>query len=64
MGEVTGITEIKTSGRYTYEMGVATRSNDPNDQALGRTGMLTVELASTDALEDETEKTWLVSSCG
>ena len=38
MGEVTGgRLEIKTSGRYTYEMGVALfRSGDPADQALWR----------------------------
>ena len=38
MGEVTGgRLEIKTSGRYTYEMGVAlSRSEDPADQALWR----------------------------
>ncbi|HEY5079830.1 MAG TPA: hypothetical protein VII43_08280 [Opitutaceae bacterium] len=38
MGEVTGgCLEIKTSGRYTYEMGVAlSRSADPADQALWR----------------------------
>jgi hypothetical protein len=36
LGEVTGgALEIKTSGRYTYEMGVALfRSRDPADQAL------------------------------
>jgi hypothetical protein len=38
MGEVTGgRLEIKTSGRYTYEMGVALfRSKNPSDQALWR----------------------------
>jgi len=38
MGEVTGgRLEIKTSGRYTYEMGAAlSRSEDPGDQALWR----------------------------
>jgi hypothetical protein len=38
MGEVTGRhLEIKTSGRYTYEMGVAlSRSTDAADQALWR----------------------------
>ncbi len=36
LGQVTsGRLEIKTSGRYTYEMGVAlSQSTDPNDQAL------------------------------
>ena len=36
MGAVTGQNlEIKTSGRYTYEMGVAlSESSDPGDQAL------------------------------
>jgi hypothetical protein len=38
MGDVTGgRLEIKTSGRYTYEMGVAvSRSRDPSDRALWR----------------------------
>jgi len=38
LGDVTGgRLEIKTSGRYTYEMGVAvSRSGDPSDQALWR----------------------------
>jgi hypothetical protein len=38
MGEVTGgRLEVKTSGRYTYEMGVALfRSGNPSDQALWR----------------------------
>jgi hypothetical protein len=38
MGEVTNRNlEIKTSGRYTYEMGVAlSQSTDPGDQALWR----------------------------
>jgi hypothetical protein len=37
-GRITGgALEIKTSGRYTYEMGVAlSRSTDPGDQALWR----------------------------
>jgi hypothetical protein len=48
MGQVTGgRLEIKTSGRYTYEMGVALfRSPDPSDQALWRDWhRFTVELA-------------------
>lgn len=38
LGEITGSNlEIKTSGRYTYEMGVALAgSSDPGDQALWR----------------------------
>ncbi len=48
MGEVTGgRLEIKTSGRYTYEMGAALfQSIDPSDQALWRDWYrFTVELA-------------------
>ena len=60
VGEVTGSNlEIKTSGRYTYEMGVAlSRSKDPNDQALWKDWYaFTVELASNGCFaEDETER--------
>jgi hypothetical protein len=60
MGRVTGgRLEIKTSGRYTYEMGVAlARSNDPADQALWRDWYrFTVELALQGAFSaDPTER--------
>jgi hypothetical protein len=60
VGEVTGSNlEIKTSGRYTYEMGVAlSRSQDPNDQALWKDWYaFTVKLASKGCFaEDETER--------
>lgn len=61
MGEVTGgRLEIKTSGRYTYEMGRAlSASSDPGDQALWRDWhRFTLELAVTGAFADsETERT-------
>jgi hypothetical protein len=61
MGEVTGgRLEIKTSGRYTYEMGRALfASSDPGDQALWRDWhAFTLELAVTGAFaESETERT-------
>lgn len=60
VGEVTGSNlEIKTSGRYTYEMGVAlSRSQNPEDQELWRDWYaFTVELASNGCFaEDETER--------
>lgn len=60
MGAVTGSRlEIKTSGRYTYEMGRALyASKDPGDQALWRDWYtFTVELAVKGAFsEDETER--------
>jgi hypothetical protein len=60
MGEVTGgRLEIKTSGRYTYEMGVALHaSRDPADQALWRDWYrFTLELALSGAFSpDETER--------
>jgi hypothetical protein len=60
MGEVTGSRlEIKTSGRYTYEMGRALfASKDAGDQALWRDWYdFTVELAVQGAFsEDETER--------
>ena len=61
MGRVTGGNlEIKTSGRYTYEMGVALHaSTDPSDQALWKDWyQFTVELAVKGAFSDqETERT-------
>lgn len=60
MGEVTGgRLEIKTSGRYTYEMGRALHASpDPQDQALWRDWhRFTLELALTGAFSpDETER--------
>ena len=59
-GEVTGSNlEIKTSGRYTYEMGVALHaSNNSQDQALWKDWYeFTVELAAKGCFAtDETEK--------
>lgn len=61
MGEVTGgRLEIKTSGRYTYEMGRAlSASSDPGDQELWRDWYgFTLELATAGAFADsETERT-------
>ncbi|MBK1879075.1 tagaturonate epimerase family protein [Pelagicoccus mobilis] len=60
MGEATGSNlEIKTSGRYTYEMGIAlSQSTDPSDQELWRDWYaFTKELALAGAFaEDETER--------
>jgi len=60
-GRITGgALEIKTSGRYTYEMGVAlSRSEDPGDQQLWRDWYaFTRELALGSAFaDDETERT-------
>ncbi len=60
MGEVTGgRLEIKTSGRYTYEMGVAVaKSGDAADKALWRDWhRFTADLAVAGAFSaDETEK--------
>ena len=60
MGQVTGgCLEIKTSGRYTYEMGVALfRSANAADQALWRDWyQFTLELALAGAFSgDETER--------
>jgi hypothetical protein len=60
MGEVTGgCLEIKTSGRYTYEMGRAlAASRDPGDQSLWRDWYrFTRELALQGAFSaDETEQ--------
>ncbi|CAM2979783.1 tagaturonate epimerase family protein [Rariglobus hedericola] len=60
MGEVTGVNlEIKTSGRYTYEMGRALHaSSDAADQSLWRDWhAFTLELAVQSSFsEDETER--------
>src|SRR5205814_10438703 len=60
MGQVTGSRlEIKTSGRYTYEMGRALfESKNPNDQALWRDWYkFTLELALLGAFSpDPTEQ--------
>ena len=70
MGEVTGARlEIKTSGRYTYEMGAALfRSRDPGDQALARDWYrFTLELAlagafSADATEQKMARAFIVDA--
>lgn len=57
MGEVTeGHLEIKTSGRYTYEMGAAlAKSNDPSDAALWRDWYrFTLDMALAGAFSDDT----------
>jgi hypothetical protein len=60
MGEVTGSRlEIKTSGRYTYEMGIALfKSTNPADAALWRDWyQFTVDMAVTGAFSaDATEQ--------
>ena len=59
-GEITGgALEIKTSGRYTYEMGVAlAASQNADDQALWKDWYaFTVDLAVNSAFaDDETER--------
>jgi len=70
MGGVTGgALEIKTSGRYTYEMGVAlANSQDPADAALWRDWYrFTVDLAvagafSTDATEQKMARTFVTTT--
>jgi hypothetical protein len=70
MGEVTGSRlEIKTSGRYTYEMGRALfASKNPSDQALWKDWYtFTVELAikgvfSTDATEQKFARVFVVDA--
>jgi len=70
MGEVTGgRLEIKTSGRYTYEMGVALfKSTNPSDKALWRDWYrFTVELAlagsfSTDPTESRMARTFVADA--
>jgi len=60
MGEITGTQlEIKTSGRYTYEMGKALHASDhPEDQSLWQDWYaFTAELAAAGAFsEDQTER--------
>lgn len=60
LGEVTRQNlEIKTSGRYTYEMGVAlSQSQDPGDQALWRDWyQFTIDLAVSGSFsENDTEQ--------
>lgn len=70
MGQVTGARlEIKTSGRYTYEMGRALfASTDSNDQALWRDWYrFTVELAlagsfATDATERKMARSFVIDA--
>jgi hypothetical protein len=72
MGEVTGSRlEIKTSGRYTYEMGRALHaSKNPSDQALWRDWYaFTVELAvkgafSSDATEQKMARVFITTALG
>jgi hypothetical protein len=75
MGSVTGgALEIKTSGRYTYEMGVAlSLSKNPADAALWRDWYaFTVDMAvagafSTDATEQKMARVFIstsLSACG
>jgi tagaturonate epimerase-like protein len=67
MGQVTGgRLEIKTSGRYTYEMGVALhRSSSPSDQALWRgwyqftVGLALAGAFSADATESRMARTFI-----
>ncbi|MDB6113519.1 MAG: hypothetical protein JWQ62_464 [Lacunisphaera sp.] len=70
MGSVTGSAlEIKTSGRYTYEMGVAlSQSKDPADAALWRDWYkFTIDMAvagafSTDATEQKMARIFVTTS--
>jgi hypothetical protein len=70
MGRVTGSAlEIKTSGRYTYEMGVAlAQSKDPTDAALWRDWYrFTLDMAgagafSPDATEQKMARTFVTTS--
>jgi len=72
MGEVTGgRLEVKTSGRYTYEMGAALfRSPDPADQALWRDWYrFTLEMAlagafSQDPTESRAARAFIADSLG
>ena len=72
MGEVTGgHLEIKTSGRYTYEMGVAlSASKNPKDGELWRdwyrfTLDMTLDGAfSTDATEQKMARTFITTTLG
>lgn len=70
MGEVTGSRlEIKTSGRYTYEMGIALfKSQDPADAALWRDWyQFTVDMAvagsfSADATEQKMARVFVATA--
>ena len=70
MGEVTGSRlEIKTSGRYTYEMGIALfKSSDPADAALWRDWyQFTVDMAvagasSADATEQKMARIFVTTA--
>ena len=72
MGAVTGgRLEIKTSGRYTYEMGVAlAASKNPDDAALWRDWYrFTLDMAiagafSNDATEQKMARTFMTTSLG
>jgi hypothetical protein len=72
MGSVTGgHLEIKTSGRYTYEMGLAvSRSTNPSDAALWRDWYrFTLDMAVTgafshDATERNMARTFITTSLG
>ena len=72
MGDVTGgRLEIKTSGRYTYEMGAAVAaSKNPADAALWRDWYrFTLEMAlagafSSDATEQKMARTFITTSIG
>ena len=70
MGEVTGSRlEIKTSGRYTYEMGIAlAKSKHPDDQRLWSDWYkFTIDMAvagafSTDATEQKMARTFITTA--
>lgn len=72
LGRITGgALEIKTSGRYTYEMGVAlSNSHDPSDQLLWRqwyefTLAVAVNAAfSTDPTEQQTARLFISTALG
>jgi hypothetical protein len=72
MGQVTGgRLEIKTSGRYTYEMGIAlSKSKNPSDQALWRDwyrftlAMAVAGAFSSDATEQKMARTFITTSLG
>jgi hypothetical protein len=72
MGDVTsGHLEIKTSGRYTYEMGVAlSKSKTPSDAALWRDWYrFTLDMGvagafSSDPTEQQMARTFVTSSVG
>ncbi len=72
MGAVTGgCLEIKTSGRYTYEMGVAlSKSKNPTDAALWRDWYIfTLDMAiagafSNDATEQKMARAFITTSVG